>query len=232
MLEIKANWQGALSENLFINEEGRIIIPFPNQGLDANRQLEVFFENWVADGDDPTGYHKHATKVVIPITTFSTVKHFFGIHQVPQTRNVVVKDNLQLREKNVVDWSIDEWSKLFHQLQPATPPYKSYKPIALLNCAIITADGEYRQRPVSLEWVRETVANNEIISAIGHDSTAQIMTELLGVEVPVNRIQFEQQAGQDAIVFKLNGRAPEGKILTQEEIETIGYSFKFLERTF
>ena len=110
--------------------------------------------------------------------------------------------------------------------------YKSNKPIALLNCSIITADGEYRQTTVSLDWVRETTANNEIISAIGHDSTAQIMTELLGINVPINRINFEQQPGQDAIVFKLNGRAPEGKILSREEIEEIGYTFKFLERTF
>jgi len=106
------------------------------------------------------------------------------------------------------------------------------KPVALLNCAIITADGEYRCRSVSLDYARERVQKEETVSAIGHEATAQILTELLGISVPVNRIQFEQQAGQDAIVFKLNGRVPEGKILNREEIEGIGYSFKLLERTF
>ena len=72
--------------------------------------------------------------------------------------------------------------------------------------------------------------STEILSAVGHDVTAQILTELLGVTVPVNRIQFQQEVGQDALVFKLNARAPEGKVLNREEIEAIGYSFKILTR--
>ena len=102
--------------------------------------------------------------------------------------------------------------------------------VALLNCAIITADGIYECHPLTLVEAKEIVKNNKIISAIGHDSTAQILTELLGVEVLVNRIQFIQEIDQKAIVFKLNGRPPEGKILSKEEIETIGYSFKLLTR--
>lgn len=75
------------------------------------------------------------------------------------------------------------------------------------------------------------VSENEIDSAVGHASTAQIMTALLGVEIPVNRQMFAQQPGQDALVFKLNGRPQEGKILTAEEIEQIGYKFQLLRRT-
>ena len=40
-----------------------------------------------------------------------------------------------------------------------------------------------------------------------------------------------QQPGQVALVFKLNGRPPEGKILTSKEIEEIVYSFKTMTRT-
>ncbi|MCL2869812.1 YddF family protein, partial [Candidatus Saccharibacteria bacterium] len=68
-------------------------------------------------------------------------------------------------------------------------------------------------------------------SAVGHESTAQVLTTLLGITVPMNRIQFRQAAGQVALVFKLNGRPEEGKVLTAEEIETIGYSFQKLTRT-
>lgn len=104
-------------------------------------------------------------------------------------------------------------------------------PVALLNTSIITADGEYSLQGISLEKAREIVAGVALDSAIGHESTAQIMSELLGVDVPVNRQMFAQQVRQIALVFKLNGRAPEGVILNREQIEEIGYSFKLLTRT-
>ena len=65
---------------------------------------------------------------------------------------------------------------------------------------------------------------------IRHQSTADILTTLLGVQVPMNRIMFEQEQGQKALVFKLLGRPEEGKILTQQEIEEIGYRFQILIR--
>ncbi|MEU7855285.1 DUF1874 domain-containing protein [Nonomuraea sp. NPDC049141] len=39
-----------------------------------------------------------------------------------------------------------------------------------------------------------------------------------------------QQPGQRARVCKLNGRPPEGQVLSLEDLEEIGYSFKLLER--
>ena len=105
-------------------------------------------------------------------------------------------------------------------------------PIALLNTSILTADGEYTMHTIPVEQARELVQGEAgYISAIGHESTASILSTLLGVDVPVNRILFEQAAGQQAVVFKLNGRPPEGQILTEAEIEEIGYSFKLLTRT-
>lgn len=104
-------------------------------------------------------------------------------------------------------------------------------PLALLNTSIITADGEFTLRTITLDDALELVESaNGLDSAIGHDSTAQIMSELLRVDVPVNRQMFEQQPGQQALVFKLNGRPPEGAILSREDIEKIGYSFKLLSR--
>jgi len=99
-------------------------------------------------------------------------------------------------------------------------------PIAILNTSILTADGVAVMQTISLDQAKALIDNQEVLSAVGHESTAQILTNLLEVEIPVNRIQFEQQCGQTALVFKLNGRAPEGKILSAEEVEAIGYSFK------
>lgn len=104
-------------------------------------------------------------------------------------------------------------------------------PIALLNTSILTNDGKYELSSITLDEARYLVEDTALDSAIGHDSTAQILTELLGVAVSVNRQQFSQQVHQLALVFKLNGRPAEGQILDRAQIESIGYSFKLLKRT-
>ncbi len=103
--------------------------------------------------------------------------------------------------------------------------------LGLLNTTIATTDGIYKIETITLETAREYINLAEgIVSAIGHKSTADIMSELLQYEVPMNRVQFEQQAGQKAVVFKLKGRPPEGVILNRDEIEKIGYEFKLMTR--
>lgn len=104
--------------------------------------------------------------------------------------------------------------------------------LALLNTSILTTAGAYRLIDITLDDARRIVSDHagNLDSAIGHQSTAEIMTTLLGVDVPVNRQMFAQEVGQQALVFKLNGRPQEGKILSAEEIETIGYKFQLLTR--
>lgn len=104
------------------------------------------------------------------------------------------------------------------------------QPIAILNGAIITADGEYSCRTISLEECKKLIQSAPIISAVGHQATAEIITDLLETEVTLNRINFHQEAGQQALVFKLNSRPPEGIILSREEIEEFGYQFQLLSR--
>ena len=103
-------------------------------------------------------------------------------------------------------------------------------PLAILNTSILTASGSYTLRDITLEEARDLVENNELDSAVGHASTAQVMTALLGVRIFANRQLFVQNPGQQALVFKLNGRPAEGKILTAAEIEEIGYKFQLLIR--
>lgn len=106
------------------------------------------------------------------------------------------------------------------------------KKLALLNTSILTAAGSYTLTDITLDKARQLVSDNgdNLDSAIGHQSTAEIMTTLLGVDVPVNRQMFAQEPEQKALVFKLNGRPEEGKILTVAEIEDIGYKFQLLTR--
>lgn len=103
-------------------------------------------------------------------------------------------------------------------------------PVAILNTAILTNVGSYELKDISLEAAKELVKNNNFISAVGHKSTSDILTSLLDVEIPMNRIEFKQEQNQVALVFKLNGRPEEGKILTKEDIESIGYKFQMLKK--
>lgn len=105
-----------------------------------------------------------------------------------------------------------------------------FVPLAILNTSILTAPGKYDLKDISLEDAKDLVTDNDLDSAVGHVSTAEIMTTLLGVDIPVNRQMFVQEAGQKALVFKLNGRPEEGKILSAKEIEQIGYKFQLLEK--
>ncbi len=108
---------------------------------------------------------------------------------------------------------------------------KTIPKLTLLNTTIATNPGRYSLEPCTLERARLLVHNTvEVQSAIGHAATAQIMTELLLQPVPVNRIEYSQQPTELALCFKLKQRAPEGAILTIEQIEAIGYEFLLLRR--
>ena len=102
--------------------------------------------------------------------------------------------------------------------------------LAILNTSIITSEGVFSLRDISLEEARKLAIDNRdnLLSAVGHQSTADILTTLLGVEIKMNRINFVQEQHQEALVFKLLGRPEEGKILTLSEIEGIGYKFQVL----
>ena len=102
--------------------------------------------------------------------------------------------------------------------------------LAILNTSILTTTGRFELKDITLEEAKKLVKENEILSAVGHQSTADILTTLLETEVPMNRIMFEQETGQKALVFKLNGRPEEGKILTVEEIHQIGFKFQLLTK--
>ena len=102
--------------------------------------------------------------------------------------------------------------------------------IVFLNTTILTVDGKFELTTWPLEQVKAYLSDCTYprLSAVGHESTAQILSSLLGEDVAVNRIQFAQESEDVCICFKLKGRAPEGKILTEEEVEAIGYEFKML----
>lgn len=67
-----------------------------------------------------------------------------------------------------------------------------------------------------------------IVSAVGHQATAEIATTLLGRDVPVSREAIMMAAGDRAICVKLRTRAMEGAILSRAEVEAVGYDLVLL----
>src|SRR5580698_7383103 len=96
------------------------------------------------------------------------------------------------------------------------------KPV-LFNTTILTGGvGNYSLSTLTVDEAKALVADG-FDSAIGHQATADALTALLGVEVPANRVAYEQQPGQEAVVLKLRGRLPEGQVLTLDELNAVGY---------
>lgn len=101
--------------------------------------------------------------------------------------------------------------------------------IYILNAPILTSYGQYDFEKISIEVARK-ILRRPFVSAIGHESTALILTKLLGIPIPVNRIAIKMQPGDIAVVFRILTRLQEGKILTEEEIKKVPYEFSLLKR--
>ena len=71
------------------------------------------------------------------------------------------------------------------------------------------------------------VAKLQLESAIGHQDTATVLSNILGKDIKPNRINVQLQLGDSLIVAQLmGGRLPEGCTTLPE-----GFSFKFLKVT-
>jgi len=102
--------------------------------------------------------------------------------------------------------------------------------ILLLNSPILTAPGEYEYKLISEEAAANLIKSFGFESAVGHASTAEIMSTLFGTEIPMNRIQALQKPSQLAIIFRLKTRPAEGKVYSADEIKKLGYEIGLLTR--
>jgi hypothetical protein len=82
--------------------------------------------------------------------------------------------------------------------------------------------GLVRFEEISLEDIP-----SDVVSAVGHADTANVLTNMLGFEVPVNRISITLDTETELFVAQLvGGRLPEGTTTLPE-----GFSFKFYRIT-
>ena len=50
--------------------------------------------------------------------------------------------------------------------------------LAILNTSILTVTGTFELKDITLQEAQQLVQDNEILSAVGHQSTADILTTL------------------------------------------------------
>jgi hypothetical protein len=112
-----------------------------------------------------------------------------------------------------------------------TSSFVSGAPVWLLNAPIITADGVFHSTTLVLAEARMLVETHGFCSAIGHATTAALVSRLLQIECPMRRIDYVQLPGQRALVLRLARRLGEGQVLLSvEELEQVGYSFMLITR--
>jgi hypothetical protein len=100
----------------------------------------------------------------------------------------------------------------------------------VLNSAVLTAFGEYRYELLELSAAQEILLGGEFTSAVGHAATADVLTQILGVPIPHNRINIVMQPGDQAVVFRLKERLPEGRTLTADEARHWPFELGLLTR--
>jgi hypothetical protein len=99
----------------------------------------------------------------------------------------------------------------------------------VLNSIIVPVDFQNKQGyvvslwKIDLETARKIVKEMPFISAVGHEATAKVLSELLGVEIPFNRITVKMKEGDAGLHFVLRTRLPEGKVLSEEELRQLDF---------
>ena len=79
-------------------------------------------------------------------------------------------------------------------------------------------------RRVSVEEAQKLVKSGyTVVSAVGHEPTARLLSSLLSYPVAYNRIAVTVEDGDTCLHFKVLGRLPEGQVIGLDELEKIGY---------
>jgi hypothetical protein len=107
--------------------------------------------------------------------------------------------------------------------------------VYVLNTLIIPVDFEKHPkvkaiiRKATVEEVRRLLSNESFISAVGHEATSTLLTQLLGINVPYNRVAIKVRPGDVCVHFVLRTRIPEGRILSYEELKQLEFDLAISE---
>ena len=69
--------------------------------------------------------------------------------------------------------------------------------------------------------IRKAIEEHNFESVIGHEATAKLLSQLLGINIEANRKAIKVKENDTIIVCQIKERLPEGKILSLEEIKKL-----------
>jgi len=101
----------------------------------------------------------------------------------------------------------------------------------VLNSLIVPVDFTEKDhymvflKKIVLTEAQEILSEVDFTSAVGHEATAKVLSELIGINISYNRITVKLKSGDMGLHFALKTRLPEGKVLTEEELKQLNYEF-------
>jgi len=102
--------------------------------------------------------------------------------------------------------------------------------VYVLNGPILTNFGLFRYRRITILQAKKILKNSTFISAVGHEATAMLLSDLLEAEIKYNRVAIVMQEGDMAVVFHLLARLEEGQVLSIEELCSKDYTLGLLKK--
>ncbi len=107
---------------------------------------------------------------------------------------------------------------------------KGVRKVYVLNASIVPNFGAYVYREATFEEARRILSQG-FVSAVGYSATAELLSVLLGIRIPYQRIQVNMEKGDIALVFQLKQRLPEGTVIRDAaELARLPYNLGILER--
>jgi len=100
----------------------------------------------------------------------------------------------------------------------------------LLNSAVLTAFGRYNYSELTLDSAKSILSSRPFESAIGHQPTATLLSQLLELNIHSQRTNITMQPNDEAVVFRIAVRLPDYSELSAEQIAALPIEFGRLVR--
>ena len=98
----------------------------------------------------------------------------------------------------------------------------------ILNTLIVPIDFSkhpsvtVRLTRISLDEAKTLLAS-QFISAVGHEGTAKLLSQLFNINIPFNRITVYMEPGDVGLHFFLKSRLPEGVVLDEKQLKALDF---------